>query len=358
MGKDDEKKDEESKDVKEDEKKEEKKEEEAKEPEAAPMDEEEEEPEDAKVDFDGLDVFGVEDVTDVGGSMPLFKDFTFDDWTLMTLRFELHLLTHAFRRDVDDPERLGIHMDHINFYYNKYFSKGINPSQYGVESFKDLVGLVWDALNITHQQVLESKLADEMEHLGIFVKLTEEERRERLVRIDMGEESAKLKFNLGGHKGGGKWDNNKGGVKDKYGQGSWNQGKDYGAKGGAKGGKDFGKNNFGAKGGGNFAGGKDSGGKGNTVGQQQQGQQQNQGQWGQQQPQQNQNQWGQQGQQQQGQSNNQWGQQQQGQKGSGDQWGQQQGQKGGDQWGQQKGQKGGDQWGQKAGCIRQGTQSQ
>merc|ERR1712137_314795 len=142
--KDEEKKEEE---VKDDEKKEENKEEEAKETEAAPMEEEEEEPEDAKVDFDGLDVFGVEDVTDVGGGMPLFKDFTFDDWTLMTLRFELHLLTHAFRRDVDDPERLGIHMDHISFYFNKYFNKNIEPRQYGVESFKDVVALVWDALH-------------------------------------------------------------------------------------------------------------------------------------------------------------------------------------------------------------------
>ena len=30
---------------------------------------------------------------------------TNQDWTMMSLRFELHLLTHAFRRDVNDTAR-------------------------------------------------------------------------------------------------------------------------------------------------------------------------------------------------------------------------------------------------------------
>eukprot|EP00913_Durusdinium_trenchii_P029511 g27663.t1 len=57
-----------------------------------------------RVDLEQLDVFGVEDVTDVGGE-PLFAAFTFEDWTLMSLRYELHLMAHAFSKDSTDPDR-------------------------------------------------------------------------------------------------------------------------------------------------------------------------------------------------------------------------------------------------------------
>jgi len=47
---------------------------------------------------------------------------------------------------------------------------------------------------VTDKHVLDAHLDDEMETLQIFVKLTEEDRRHRNLRIDLGEESAKLKF--------------------------------------------------------------------------------------------------------------------------------------------------------------------
>ena len=63
------------------------------------------------VDLEALDVFGVEDIFDVGGkpSQPLFAQFGPEDWALMSLRFELNLLVHAFREDVTDEERKLIH---------------------------------------------------------------------------------------------------------------------------------------------------------------------------------------------------------------------------------------------------------
>ena len=47
--------------------------EEVKAEEPAPMEVEEDEVPEVEVDFDGIDPFGVDDVTNIGGGMPLFK---------------------------------------------------------------------------------------------------------------------------------------------------------------------------------------------------------------------------------------------------------------------------------------------
>jgi len=81
----------------------------------------------------------------------------------------------------------------LPFYYNKYFRKALSVKQFGKESFGDLVDLVKDSVYLTDKKVIASQLEADMESLQIFVKLTEEARRERNLLIDMGEESAKLK---------------------------------------------------------------------------------------------------------------------------------------------------------------------
>lgn len=155
------------------------------------------------VDFDNLDVFGVEDILDIGGGVPLFKDLLPEDWTMMNLRAELHLMAYSFRRDVDDPERTGIHMDHLPFYYQKYFKKALNLSQLGCSDIRDLLALVKDTLFVSDQKVVESILPDDMESYSIFAKLTEEERRHRQLRIDLGEDAARLKVSHVSHQKGG-----------------------------------------------------------------------------------------------------------------------------------------------------------
>eukprot|EP00420_Gonyaulax_spinifera_P032184 CAMPEP_0197879366 /NCGR_PEP_ID=MMETSP1439-20131203/7480_1 /TAXON_ID=66791 /ORGANISM="Gonyaulax spinifera, Strain CCMP409" /LENGTH=776 /DNA_ID=CAMNT_0043498863 /DNA_START=1 /DNA_END=2327 /DNA_ORIENTATION=- len=173
-----------------------------KESEATPMDEdkkEEEKEEEEEFDFEGLDCFGLEDVNDIGNGEPLFKEFQFEDWTMMTLRFELHLLAHAFRHDVEDAERAGIHLDHLPFYYQRYFKKALTSKSFGVETVAELVDLANDAVFVTKKQVLESQLEAEMESLQIFVKLVEEARRFRQVRIALGEKGAKLNLSQPHH---------------------------------------------------------------------------------------------------------------------------------------------------------------
>ncbi|CAE7558921.1 Hnrnpu [Symbiodinium sp. CCMP2456] len=152
-----------------------------------------------QVDFESLDVFGVEDVMDVGGGEPLFAAFTFEDWTLMSLRYELHLMAHAFRRDSHDPGRVAVPVEHLAFYYQKYYKKALNIKFFGVdsseESLRELVGLVSDTVLIMGKsKVLEPQLPDDLESTNLFVMLTEESRRDRNRRIDMGDDSAKLKI--------------------------------------------------------------------------------------------------------------------------------------------------------------------
>merc|ERR1711865_707554 len=88
-------------------KEEEKKEEEDKE------DPEEKEEEDVVVDFEKFDVFGADDILNIGGTLaqPLFSKFQGEDWTMMSLRYELNLIAHSFCKDVNDSHRIGIYLE-------------------------------------------------------------------------------------------------------------------------------------------------------------------------------------------------------------------------------------------------------
>lgn len=145
-----------------------------------------------EVDVD-LDIFTVSDVNDVGNGSPLFQLFTFEDWELVKLRFQLALLIWSFKKDTNDPDRIGIPLDHLSFYYNKYYSKAMNCKQYGVDDVKDVLAFIKDIVSIKDKLVI-GELADDLDNFDIFVKLTEEQRRERARRIEAGDETARLKF--------------------------------------------------------------------------------------------------------------------------------------------------------------------
>merc|ERR1711957_1076221 len=69
----------------------------------------------------------------------------------------------------------------------------MNPKKYGMDDLKGVLGLVKEIAAIKDGLVL-SQLSDGLDNLDIFVKLTEEHRRERQRRIDAGDETARLKF--------------------------------------------------------------------------------------------------------------------------------------------------------------------
>lgn len=163
--------------------------------ESADPDAEVEEEEEEKTEE--FDIFAVEDIQDAGNGEPLYVNFEFEDWAMLTLRFELFFLVQAFKKDVDDEDRPGVHESNLSFYYQKYFSKQLQAKWYGKESIQQVVELVKDAATIAEaNKVLQTSLetGDLVDTFDIFVKLTEEGRRERMRRIDAGDETARIKF--------------------------------------------------------------------------------------------------------------------------------------------------------------------
>lgn len=142
-----------------------------------------------------FDVFGVADVLDVGNGEPLCSQFSWEDWILLSLRVELYLMVHSFRKDCTDPDRPGIHVDNVPFYYNRYFRKTFAANHYGFEANEKVIDLVKDTVSLGERNMLTPELGEELDNFDLFLKLTEEGRRERDLNIDLGEDEAILKFN-------------------------------------------------------------------------------------------------------------------------------------------------------------------
>jgi len=146
-----------------------------------------------KEDADDVDIFSVTDVCDTGKGAPIFQNFTFEDWALMELRFEFCWLVLSFKTDCKDEDRTGIPKDHLTFYFSKYYGKAINLKSYGVANNEELLALIKDSVT-TKDGLVVSQLSDDLDNLDIFIKLSEEGRRERQRRLDAGDETARLKF--------------------------------------------------------------------------------------------------------------------------------------------------------------------
>jgi len=140
-----------------------------------------------------VDIFSVADVCDGGDGVPLFDSFTFEDWELMKLRFEFCLLVLSFKKDCNDEDRAGIPTDHLAFYFNRYYQRNVNPKAYGLADVNEVMAMIKDTIG-TKDSIVVSQLSDDLDNLDIFLKLTEEGRRERQRRIDAGDETARLKF--------------------------------------------------------------------------------------------------------------------------------------------------------------------
>lgn len=147
-----------------------------------------------EINAEDIDVGSVDDVTDLGNGEPLFAYFEYEDWTLLAARYELHLLLHAFKNDLDDPDRPSFPEGHVAFYYNKYFKKPFHLKSFSCKEFKDFIELLKDAMECNGEtKLLEAKLSKDTEAAN-FVKLAEEDRRERQRRADAGDETASLSF--------------------------------------------------------------------------------------------------------------------------------------------------------------------
>merc|ERR1712151_282539 len=155
--------------------------------------------EDGDEDDAGKDIFSVDNICDVGNGDPLFLDFETQDWALMTLGWELHLLVTAFKKDVGDADREKVPEQHVEFYFQKYFKKAIQPKTFGKDTIKELVAAyVKDAVCFDGEPcMLGSKLSEDTAP-ELLIKLTEEQRRERQRRLSAGDETARLNFKPAG----------------------------------------------------------------------------------------------------------------------------------------------------------------
>jgi len=146
-----------------------------------------------KMTIAGVDIKTVVDVNDVGDGLPLYVQFGPEDWALMQLRWELHTLATSYKKDVNDEDRTEIPYEHLAFYYGRYFKKGLNPKDYDKENWADLCTMVADTAKVEDGK-LSIVVSEDTEADAVFVKLTEEKRRERQRHLDAGDETARLKL--------------------------------------------------------------------------------------------------------------------------------------------------------------------
>merc|ERR1719214_248392 len=99
-------------------------------------------------------------------------------------------------KDVDDEERVGIHENNVAFYYQRYFRRPFQTQSYGCSDLEALMKLLRDGIYIDPEtSTMQSDLDCDTEE-PMFLKLTEESRRERKRLIDLGDETARLKFTV------------------------------------------------------------------------------------------------------------------------------------------------------------------
>jgi len=121
-------------------------------------------------------------------------NFAFEDWVLLSIRFELFLLAHAFNKDVDDPDRPAMPLNHLGFYYQKYFKKQFSAANFACKTAEELIqNQLFDSVKVGEGGVLQATLPEDTV-VGEFVGLVEQARAERLRRAEAGDESAVLKF--------------------------------------------------------------------------------------------------------------------------------------------------------------------
>lgn len=156
------------------------------------------------------DCFSVENISDVNGEgMPLFSKFKQEDWTLAGLRYEIHCILRFFKKEVDAKTRAGIHKNLFRDYFKLYMMRDFMPEHYGADNMDKFWEMMADTVSVDDNGLLVCE-NEETTAMSVFIRLTEEARRERQRRIDAGEEGAKLVFKLakstGGRsgKGGGK----------------------------------------------------------------------------------------------------------------------------------------------------------
>jgi hypothetical protein len=126
---------------------------------------------------------------------PPYSNFTCEDWALLCIRYEFHLLAHAYGKAVDVNLRPPIPQGLLLAICNEYFSKHLEVHSYGFKELRELAEEVKDTVEIQGEPGhIVPRLGGEDTDVGHFVKFVDVRRQERHRRIDAGDLSAVLKF--------------------------------------------------------------------------------------------------------------------------------------------------------------------
>eukprot|EP00435_Cladocopium_sp_Y103_P058977 s622_g20.t4 len=126
-----------------------------------------------------FDVFAVENIMDIGEGEPLFGNFEYEDWLLLSTKVELHLLVHHFR---DDTGGAVLDESNLQHYYKTYFRKELKLDDYGAKTPSELLKLVKDSVHLT-DGLMDFKHPEETPFVH-FLKMTEQSRRERFQALE------------------------------------------------------------------------------------------------------------------------------------------------------------------------------
>jgi len=152
-----------------------------------------EEPDAMEIDTEEIDPLTCESILDLGNGEPLFANYTAEDWAILSIAYELHLCVHSFRKALDDPDRASFTEKDLAFYYNLHYGKTFNLKNYATPSWEEFKDFVKESVKLNKEEYLEVVQPEDAEQ-SKFVRLVEEQRRERERRVDAGDETAKIKF--------------------------------------------------------------------------------------------------------------------------------------------------------------------
>ncbi len=148
--------------------------------------------------LDRVDIAGVTNIHNADGmNSPIYARFKYEDWILLAWRIELHLLVTAFIRDME-ADCKGMPEAHVAHYYEIYFKKCMNVGLLGADSLDRALQILRGPLVLQVSQdgalsEMRSKIAADT-GLDDFVLAVEMDRRDRMRRVDAGDESALLRF--------------------------------------------------------------------------------------------------------------------------------------------------------------------
>lgn len=141
-----------------------------------------------------VDPWKLLDLMDIGSGEPLFSKFSWEDWMMLELRVQLHLLVHGYKHAMNDPQRVTFHESHTEYYYEVFYRRALRVRHFGVTSLEDLLEMVKDTMEvIPSKSLLDPQLSDDTPFEN-FVRLTEDARRLRFSKLDAGDASAQLRL--------------------------------------------------------------------------------------------------------------------------------------------------------------------